>query len=69
MIRYQSIRRKFARGVRLPDEKRTLRTTDFMLDEEELKVYLEDGRLVLVVPKEARYKLFQEAHSDPFADH
>ncbi|EYB97728.1 hypothetical protein Y032_0138g2082 [Ancylostoma ceylanicum] len=49
--------------------KHPIRMEDFVVDEGELKMYTEDGSLVLVVPKSARFEIFHEAHSGTFAGH
>lgn len=55
--------------IRLRGGKRLLRTADFSRDEGELKMYLEDGRAVFVVPKDYRYEVFHESHSGLYAGH
>ncbi|PIO71460.1 hypothetical protein TELCIR_06644 [Teladorsagia circumcincta] len=55
--------------IRLAGERRALRVADFSIDEGDLKMFLEDGRAVFVVPKALRYEIFHEAHSGDFAGH
>lgn len=44
--------------VSIPDWKNLLRVADFMLEKRELKVCLESGKSVFMVPKAYRYEMF-----------
>lgn len=55
--------------VKIPGERRPLRIADFAQEDGELKMYLDNGSSVFVVPKAYRYEVFYEAHSGIFAGH
>ncbi|XGW15120.1 hypothetical protein V3C99_000979, partial [Haemonchus contortus] len=45
------------------------RVSDFVIEQGQLKMFQEDGSLVLVVPESVRYDLFLEAHAGVLAGH
>lgn len=51
-------------GIREP-----VRTADFVIEHGELKMYRGNGSLVHVVPKNARFEVFLEAHAGILAGH
>ncbi|EYC34973.1 hypothetical protein Y032_1220g3764 [Ancylostoma ceylanicum] len=55
--------------VNVPGWRKSVRVADFEIEGGDLKMYQEDGRLVMVVPKSARYEIFHEAHAGTFAGH
>lgn len=57
------------REIKLPRYGKVLRVADFTISDGELNLIGTDGGIVLVVPKEKRRQLFDEAHSGSLAGH
>lgn len=55
--------------IRLSVTSEALKVANFVIDEGQLKILLEDGTAALVVPKEYRKAAFEEHHSGPMAGH
>lgn len=55
--------------IRLPRHEKTLNTTDFVIEDDRLKLISVDGSLLDVIPKSRRHQLFMEAHEGTMAAH
>ncbi|EYC39419.1 hypothetical protein Y032_0656g1206 [Ancylostoma ceylanicum] len=55
--------------VLLPRMGRRVKVMDFLIEEGDLKIALEDGSTVRVVPKSKRKQVFEEAHKGSLAGH
>uniref|UniRef100_A0A7I4XX54 RNA-directed DNA polymerase n=1 Tax=Haemonchus contortus TaxID=6289 RepID=A0A7I4XX54_HAECO len=57
------------RTLRMRGTNNWIRVADFVMENGNLKMYTEEGALVCVVPKSARYEVFHEAHAGELAGH
>lgn len=55
--------------IRLPRHSKTLLTSDFTLDNGQLKLVLEDGKTATVVPEACRRDVFEEYHHGTLGGH